>query len=103
MTTEFRRTLDQGFSALDHQHGYFAQQNWKCCTTCGTAAVPDKYENYVFYHAQDAQRLYQEDRVYLAWGGDPHPIIEVFCKLGLVVDWDGSKHRKIVISASNKH
>ena len=37
--------------------GYFTAQNFRCCTSCGLRAIPNKYDKYVFYHEQDHQHM----------------------------------------------
>jgi uncharacterized protein DUF6891 len=99
MTPDFQLGLQAGFRLLEQQ-GYFAQQIWKCCTTCGVAAVPDHFaEKYVFYHEQDATRLCEEDRVCLAWAGDGELIASAFRRHELAIEWDGTPKQKIIVSA----
>jgi hypothetical protein len=99
VTKNFRRALGRGFRILQ-EHGYFAKQNWKCCQTCGTCAVPDEYaEFYVFYHEQDAECLRNEDKTYLAWAGIGEEIVEIFRAEGLQVEWNGSRDRRILVRA----
>jgi hypothetical protein len=38
--------------------------------TCGLNAIPDGVVDYAFYHAQDADRLKEENSVHLCYGGD---------------------------------
>ena len=102
---EFKRKLTEAFRTLRRQRDYFAAQRFRCCQTCGCAAVPDKYaEHYVFYHAQDADRLnaattHEELDVYLSWAGDAGEIREVFENAGCCVVHDGDPRRRIRVCA----
>lgn len=77
---------------------YFARQKWMCCQTCGCAALPEGCENYVFYHAQDADQLAEKDQTYLAWGGDGALIKQRCEEAGLHVVWDGSDETRLLVS-----
>src|SRR6478609_414586 len=46
MTSNFKTALTAGFQTL-RARGYFAEQNWQCCQSCGVAAIPDEYTDYV--------------------------------------------------------
>jgi hypothetical protein len=82
------------------EDGYFAEPDWRCCQTCGVAAVPDeKWDRYVFFHDQDADYLRQKNACYLNWGGDPEHIIRRLQESGLTVDWDGSEQVRILVTA----
>jgi Domain of unknown function (DUF6891) len=99
MTPDFQLGLQAGFRDL-RDRGYFAQQNWQCCNTCGIAAVPEWYaERFVFYHEQEAVRLCEKDEVSLNWAGNGEQIVEAFQRLGLKVEWNGKPERKICVSA----
>lgn len=102
--TEFRQMLTRGF-ANARDRGYFARQSWKCCQSCGCAAVPfENRDGYVFYHAQDAARIADDERagrppsVYLAWSGDGEEISKCFLEAGLAVEWNGSEARRIRVA-----
>jgi hypothetical protein len=98
MTPNFQLALQAGFHDLERR-GYFAQQIWKCCNTCGTAAVPERYaDKFVFYHEQAAVALCKKDEVYLNWAGDGEQIASVFRRHGLAAEWNGSL-QKICVSA----
>lgn len=98
---DFRVKLDAGFWRL-HEQGYFAKQSFWCCQTCGVAAVPDEVTDYVFYHQQDAERLIEEGHVCLCWGGNGEEIARVFRDVGLEVEWDGSKERRIQLNMAKQ-
>jgi hypothetical protein len=80
------------------RHGYFAEQNWKCCQSCGCAAIPSYQDKFVFYHEQDAERMEERDSVYLTWSGDGRLIRDTFRKAGFKVEWDGSEDKRLLIS-----
>jgi Domain of unknown function (DUF6891) len=90
------------FLELEAEHGYFARANWWCCQTCGVAAIPNDFVNYVFYHEQDAHKLREEGRLLLAWGGDGNLIVKVLQEHGLDVEWDGSDRHRILITGLSK-
>lgn len=91
----FQSQLSDGFRTL-RAIGYFAEENFWCCQTCGCASVPKKFaKKYVFYHEQDADRIPEEHSVYLAWDGQADEIRDVFQTLGLQVEHDGSKSTRI--------
>lgn len=93
----FRTRLKRGFEAL-RKRGYFARQNWQCCNSCGCAALPTGTERYVFYHAQDDERMRSIGSVYLTWGGDGYEIWQCFLEAGLAVTWDGRSDTRILVS-----
>jgi hypothetical protein len=63
------------------------------------AAIPDEFEDYVFYHEQDAESVREENAVYLTWSGDGYEIAKAFRDVGLAVEWNGSKQRRIRVKA----
>lgn len=95
---EFKASLTQAFKAL-RKEGYWARQNWKCCQSCGWAAVPEeKSDKAIFYHAQDAQHIRgREPEVMLAWSGDGDRIADIL-KEFVKVEWDGSVNTRIQCS-----
>lgn len=91
------KELNTAFRALRKQ-GYFARQNFWCCSSCGCYAVPeDKAETFVFYHRQDADRLAETGETYLTWAGDPTVIRSVFECAGMEVEHDGSESTRILV------
>jgi hypothetical protein len=99
MPKNLQYALERGFRTL-RTRGYFAEQNWQCCQSCGCRAVPDEFaRRYVFYHAQDADDLREHGETRIAWAGDGDEIVEVFRAEGLRVEWNGSQDRRILISA----
>lgn len=92
------RRIDDAFAALREQ-GFFAKANHTCCQSCGLADIPeDKEMAYVFYHAQDAERLKDDGVCYLAWGGCGQTICTALRDQHLEVDWNGSEHTRIEVS-----
>jgi Domain of unknown function (DUF6891) len=97
------RALASGFKALK-ERGYFAEQDWTCCHTCGCAEIPDEFnDRYVFYHDQDAYDLRESGETYVSWAGDGQEIVEVFRAEGLRVEWDGSRSTRILIGSPLLH
>jgi hypothetical protein len=106
MSDDFRSRLATGFSNL-RKRGYFAQQNFWCCQSCGCRAVPDENaDQYAFYHDQDedglrqAEKLNNVDRigVYLAWSGNPKVIRSAFELAGLRIEHDRSENTRIWVT-----
>lgn len=91
-----RVRLSEAFRVL-RAKGYFAKKNWKCCQSCGCAAMPQGTEKYVFYHAQDRQNLMDGEKFYLAWGGDSREIVAALREAGLLVEHDGSNSTRIAV------
>jgi hypothetical protein len=92
-----KKKLNTAFRQL-RKSGYFAQQNFWCCQTCGWADVPDEYANKaVFYHRQDTPNIEKNNSVYLAWAGDGEEICNIFRENGLIVVWDGSSDNRILV------
>lgn len=99
MTPDFQIALQVAFHEL-RSRGYFAEQIWGCCNTCGTDAVPDQFANkFVFYHEQEAVSLCERDEVNLNWAGDGNQITKAFRRQGLTVEWNGKPEQKICVSA----
>lgn len=61
--------------------GFVARMDFACCQTCGHAEIDDERRgdehSYVFFHAQDTERLAEDDTaLFLAFGCfDTHPMI----------------------------
>lgn len=91
------KELNTAFRTL-RKNGYFARQNFWCCSSCGCAAVPETHsETFAFYHRQDGQRLAKTGETYLTWAGDP-AVIRFACEsAGLVVEHDGSDRQRILV------
>jgi len=97
-----REALKKAFANL-RKAGYFARMNFMCCTGCAAAAVPeDKSEKAVFYHSQDTEGLDQHGEVYLGWAGDASEIIGILSKLGMWVQWEGTKDNKILVKVPDE-
>jgi|SRR6185369_16483288 len=101
-TSQTKKQIGVAFRAL-RASGYFARQNWKCCQSCGCAALPEGTKNYAFYHAQDAERLNKTGEVYLAWSGDGSTIVKALRDAGLRVDHDGDESRRIFVRSYAPH
>lgn len=92
--------LTRAFKAL-RKAGYFARQNFWCCSTCGWADVPDGVDKVVFYHAQDNADRKKGEPFYVAWSGDGHEICRIFQEAGITTTWEGSEHKRIQLSNYN--
>lgn len=88
--------IKKAFSAL-RKSGYECHMNWKCCQSCGCAAIKNE-KKYVFYHAQDAERM-SNGYVYLSFGGNGHEIARAMERAGLKVEWDGTDDQRIKVLA----
>lgn len=100
--------LTDAFRTLD-MSGIVAREDFACCQNCGTTEIADERgkdqaaRGYVFYHAQDAERMADGGSLWLAFGGfaelpDEQIGVEIAAALraeGLQVDWDGSAGRRI--------
>lgn len=95
MTTS--KKLAAAFRNL-RRDGYFARQNWMCCQNCGVHAVPAEYENFVFYHCQDADLLKEQNKTHLTWNGDGALIKQRCEDVGLHVVWDGTEGKRLLVS-----
>ena len=102
-----KKLLDEAFVKL-RILGYFAEQNWKCCQSCGWAAIPDHCaKKAVFYHAQDADAIKKgmidKKGLYIAWDGNGKEIVQVFNSVGLKTSWEGSKDTRILILSQKEN
>jgi len=94
--------VDNAFAKLKAA-GYFAEQNFWCCQSCGWNAIPEGVDKVVFYHEQDNEAWDNygchalSDKLYLAWSGDCREIREILESEGLVVEHDGSDDSRIII------
>lgn len=89
--------LNQLFKGL-RKKGYFARQDFWCCQTCASNAIPDKNsKKYVYYHRQDTEMLQKTNSVYIAWSGNGRQIATFAQDLDLKVNWNGSKDQRIQI------
>ena len=95
MTTSMK--LTKAFARL-RRDGYFARKKWMCCQNCGVHAVPEQYENFVFYHVQDDDNLKESNQTYLSWCGDGQLIRQRCEEVGLNVVWDGTEETRILVS-----
>ena len=92
------RRIDDAFAALRAQ-GFFAKAHHTCCQSCGLAEIPEcRYDEYVFYHMQDADYLKEDGICYLAWGGRGQTICTALREAGLEIDWNGSEHTRIKVT-----
>lgn len=97
MTKEQNKNLKLAFKELNNI-GYFAKQNFWCCQSCGTNAIPADINKYVFYHNQDNDSLQRTGSTYLSWGGDANEIMSVFNKHDIKTYWNGNDDTRILIT-----
>ena len=94
---ESKKKLTAAFRKLQ-KAGYFARQNFWCCQSCASEAIPEEYsEKYVFYHRQDNECLEERTECYLAWDGDGKEIVQILQDAGLYVEWNGDSHTRILV------
>ena len=92
-----KKNLNAAFRQL-RKAGYFAMQDFWCCSTCGWASVPEeKQDRAVFYHRQDTPDIKEFGNVHLAWSGDGEEICNILRENGLTVKWDGSANKRILV------
>lgn len=95
--------LSQAFDQL-RCDGYFAEEDFACCQSCGWAAVPKEHQNKaVFYHGQDAEDLEESGAMYIAWAGDGQAICDVFNQHGIITQWNGDEDKRIYVDLNTKH
>jgi len=100
-----KQLLNNAFSQL-RKHGYFAEQNFACCQSCGLSAVPDKNaDKYVFYHDQDNDSIengrIDKNGMCIAWAGDAKQIAEIISQTGLKAYWNGKRGTRILVLSQN--
>ena len=96
-----KNLITKAFKLLRNK-GYFAKQNYYCCTNCGWSAIPeDKADHAVFYHNQNAEsfekdgNIRKKDILYLAWSGNGKEIVEILQSVNFKVVWNGKEETKI--------
>lgn len=92
-----KKKLKVAFEALQSA-GYFAKQNFQCCSSCGWAAISKKEaKKAVFYHMQDNDDLKEKGYCYLTWSGKGSEIVEILNDNGIKTEWNGNKKTRIKI------
>jgi hypothetical protein len=81
--------------------GYFAEQNFWCCSTCAWADLEGgESDKAVFYHRQDNEswkgNKLRKD-LYLSWSGNGSVIVNILEDVGLSVVWDGDVNKRIMV------
>ena len=91
------------FLAL-RKKGWFARKKWKCCQSCGCAAIDKSYKDkFVFYHSQDADSIKEDGNIkgglYLTHGegGNAKEIVKSLKDNGLRVKWNGDMNTRILV------
>lgn len=83
--------------------GYEAKRHFWCCNSCGSADFFSRgVSKFVFMHQQAEEAFKKSGKAYFAWEGDGQEIVDVFEKNGLIVDWNGTEERKIVVEVFQK-
>ena len=96
METKRYNRLNKAFEDLRKQ-GYFAEQNFWCCNSCGWSAMTDEQsKKAVFYHEQEDEYK-SSDKLHLSWSGDANEIMRIFNLNNICTLWDGSEDTKIII------
>lgn len=81
--------------------GYFAKQNFWCCSTCGWSAMTEEEsKKAVFYHMQDNDNLKEQGACYLSWSGDGQEIVKTLSDSGVKTEWSGKSGERIKIHLS---
>ena len=108
--------LDAAFAELESA-GILVRQDFTCCQTCGHGEIADEIETatadgqtvrgYAFFHHQDTEAVVDGQGLWLAYGacadGEDAAVAiarEVAAAIraqGLVVNWDGTFHRRISV------
>lgn len=95
-----KQSLNVAFVAL-RKAGYFAKQDFSCCSSCGWAEMTDKQsKKAVFYHGQDADGLKEDGSCYLSWSGDGKEIVKILRDNGVDAEWNGESGTRILITIS---
>jgi hypothetical protein len=96
----YQKKIEPAFEQL-RKLGYFAEQDFMCCQSCGWASIPEEQEEKaVFYHEQDKEHL-EFGSVLLAWSGNGYEIVKTLkenIEYSFVkIIWDGSDSTRIEI------
>jgi len=102
-----RTNLKNSFAKLQRR-GYFTRKSFWCCNTCAWSALTkEQAEKTVFYNKQDADRAWDNNGnvsqfgIHLSWNGDGKEICKVLRDSGLLVEWDGSEDKRILLKSGN--
>lgn len=87
--------LTKAFRAL-RRAGYFARQNFMCCSSCAWSSIP-LGTKCVFYDAQDANKMRNEGAVPLNWEGNGKEIVSILNDHDLSVAWNGTDEGRILV------
>ena len=104
MTTATKTDRELLDGALRHAVKDFV--NTECCSSCSTALVPNDTESFAYYHAQDAERAFNEKghgdtlvgSMYVGFGPEVSVGVEIVNALeaaGFVTEWDKTLDTRI--------
>lgn len=97
----FMNLIDE-FYRRCREKGVFCAKDWQCCQTCGHSSLDDLgHRNYIFYHAQDGDRLRDGDtECHFAFHFEDEnrrtDVMEIVDELGGV--WDGGNTTRILLT-----
>lgn len=113
MATDKER-VNAAFKEL-RQLGYIARQNFKCCSSCAWAEIPEEADKIVFYNQQSNATAWTKSGrfgkgsyktpilqgpLFLQWSGDAQEITTVLRRHSLNVEWKGTDSDGIGIMPS---
>ena len=82
--------------------GVFCAKDWQCCQTCGHSSLEDiGHRNYIFYHAQDGDRLRDgETECHFAFYFEDEEVREKVKSIvaALGGKWDGCDRTRILLT-----
>lgn len=80
-----RFLITKAFKEL-RRNGYFAKQNFWCCSTCGWSEIPENNLNKaVFINCGIMNDLRENGHAYIRWAGDRKFVEEILRKAGLSI------------------
>lgn len=97
--SQIKKCLNRAFKSLENA-GYYAKQNYWCCSSCAWSDIGNSRDKVVFYHEQDADMLRECGKVYLAWSGDAREIVAILKGAGLIVEWNGDPNTRILVTGT---
>lgn len=103
-------SLSNAFAAL-RKNGFYARQNFLCCSGCALSAIADnrkpKHTSFAYFHKQDADDLKRHGYTYIGFGSFAdtpennrlagEQARTIFESHGCPVEWDGSPSKRMVV------